>query len=189
MKLESTLQRENNYLKAIVIIALYFLLLSAEFLLAYIAAPSISMVANPLITLFGFEWLDIILIGAATGIIYIPAVCYMFIWKKRPIIERLDFKHFIAHLWGKPQMLDSVLALSCYMVIWILPILRIIVIIDWLVFLVWSTNISTLYHNMVGIYFLNLHGINIVSISAALILSPVFAMIWYYHEYRKNISN
>jgi len=191
--------KKSGKIRFYVFTMLGFLTAVMDLSITYIGSPDLKLEANPLIAIFGFGWpaliiANIIYMVLFTGLIYIAFIKY-----KRPVIECNDFKEYMSMLYfdspdkykwlwykfpkGKGKMI-MVFAPVGYAVAYTFPVIRLLAILGWVLFLSVPDFCFYCFFNLPHLSFAHME---VVFFSLVGILS-LYALVyyWFRKEYKIN---
>ncbi len=122
----------------------YLLTIVLDLLFTFIASPDLSMEGNPLYLTLSFGWQGLIILNAITFVAYVLMSYYAFIKYQSPVTDETNMKRYLAKinygdpekyvpmLWKLPKHWGPQIACLCWSVVCVLPICRMIVVVEWI---------------------------------------------------------
>jgi len=174
-----------------------FLSALTDLLITYIGSPGLELEANPLITVFGLGWSALIIANIIVYAFFLIFIYIAFVKYKRTVIQCDGFRQFMSmlyfdrpdkYIWlwykfpkGKVYRLFAPMG---YAIAYVFPILRLIAISGWLMFLSGTELCIFCLYGLPHIYFMHMEVIVLAIIG--ILLLTVLISYWYSKEYRIN---
>lgn len=134
-------------LKFWIITISFFILTIADFSLTYIATPDLRFEANPLVTVFGLGWPALIVVNIVGAIFFVLSTYYHSIKYERKFVPCKNIKEFYSILFFErpdkfywiiykfPKNREAFWAMTAYSFIFVLFVVRITAIFEWILIL------------------------------------------------------
>ena len=173
----------------------YLLTIILDLLFTYIATPNLLLEGNPLYDMLNFGWSGLILINLITFIGYILMSYYAFVKYKPPVTNETDLKRYLAHInygdpekyvpmmWKLPKNWAPQTACLCWSVVCVLPICRMIIVLEWFLMILKIRNEATIIFFTIVSYF----PMGRIDIFLAVILAWILSFIWINKEFKANL--
>jgi len=171
----------------------------ADLSITYIGSPDLAFEANPLITVFGLGWTALIVANIIVYIFSLFLLYMAFIKYRRKIIECETFPRYLSMLYFDrpdkqkwllykfPKGNDKILMCFApvgYAVAYVFPVIRLVAIFGWIMFLTFPEICFLCFFGMPHIFFQHIEIVFFAALGTLLLLTLVY--YWYKKEYKIN---